>query len=392
MPSPWAWIFYSVTASVIGLVGIQVAESQAHEEGPSLFVITFLVIFASGSDMVRGPSHSVQQYGAAFTVPAVAALSPLHKDRSTAVLIGAFCFRPMHMHAQQMPLPTHTVLPHAQAGAESVYISRTLGILSGVLISLFFTIAILPSSAHNEIDGSIKKALKGLLQLHALVWLPLSDGPSLAAPHAVHVDMEGDVSFNGRGEDTGGVWSSRHTAASNLKHGLRQSQRMASSADTAGDAPCASDDVGKTQDEHGAVSKGQQEEGASGETPCVKGIDSASESSKEDEGKRVGGEHWGERDCEDDAEERKCNGPLRDEEAQDLIEELQYWAKEDNGDICDPEAMLDKVCRASSTCRRFQQHLNAPPVSTGTLLVSTQHFSPAVFLRSQAHAQSTTDG
>jgi hypothetical protein len=48
-----------------------------------------------------------------------------------------------------------------------------------VLLSVIFTVFLLPSSAHNEIDRHVSVALKGLLKLHALVWVPLQDTPAL---------------------------------------------------------------------------------------------------------------------------------------------------------------------------------------------------------------------
>lgn len=60
--------------------------------------------------------------------------------------------------------------------------SRTAGIIAGILLSLVFSVAVLPSSAHNEIDAQIRAALRGLLRLHGLVWMPLKDTPVLKPP------------------------------------------------------------------------------------------------------------------------------------------------------------------------------------------------------------------
>jgi hypothetical protein len=78
-----------------------------------------------------------------------------------------------------------------QKDSIAIFISRTLGILSGIVLSLCFTITVLPSSAHNEADTQMLMALSGLLRLHGLVWLPLRDTPVLRPPRSATKEAAG---------------------------------------------------------------------------------------------------------------------------------------------------------------------------------------------------------
>ena len=56
-----------------------------------------------------------------------------------------------------------------------IFIGRTVGMVTGILLSLVLTITVLPSSAHMKADTRLADAVRGLLRLHGLVWLPLKD-------------------------------------------------------------------------------------------------------------------------------------------------------------------------------------------------------------------------
>lgn len=63
-----------------------------------------------------------------------------------------------------------------------LFLGRTGGIIVGITLSLVFTILVLPSSAHNEVDSNLVDALHGLRRLNGFIWLPLSNTDLLAAP------------------------------------------------------------------------------------------------------------------------------------------------------------------------------------------------------------------
>lgn len=75
-----------------------------------------------------------------------------------------------------------------QKEAYVVMITRTSGIIMGVALTLFFTITILPSSAHNSIDRNLLVAMRELFSLHCLCWLPITE-TELFRPH--EGDFEG---------------------------------------------------------------------------------------------------------------------------------------------------------------------------------------------------------
>lgn len=52
-PSSSAWAFYGLLAAVVSLLGAQLGTQLPHCEGCDLFIITFLLVFSSGEDMVR---------------------------------------------------------------------------------------------------------------------------------------------------------------------------------------------------------------------------------------------------------------------------------------------------------------------------------------------------
>ena len=54
-------------------------------------------------------------------------------------------------------------------------VTRIAGIVAGVMLTLFFTVTILPTSAHSNIDIKLKKALRELLTLHSLCWSPMKN-------------------------------------------------------------------------------------------------------------------------------------------------------------------------------------------------------------------------
>jgi drug/metabolite transporter (DMT)-like permease len=59
VPGNVAWAFYASAAGLIALAAMQLAEMpRLHEEGPTLGLITFLIIFASGETMVRAAAFS----------------------------------------------------------------------------------------------------------------------------------------------------------------------------------------------------------------------------------------------------------------------------------------------------------------------------------------------
>jgi hypothetical protein len=65
--------------------------------------------------------------------------------------------------------------PAVQHGAWSVMLSRVLGIVAGVALTLAFTVTILPTSAHGSIDRKLAGAMRELLTMHGLCWLPMGD-------------------------------------------------------------------------------------------------------------------------------------------------------------------------------------------------------------------------
>ena len=78
-----------------------------------------------------------------------------------------------------------------QKDSLALFLWRTLGILCGICLSLLFTITVLPSSAHNEADTQMSHALRGLMRLHGLVWLPLKDTPVLRPPRGATAEAAG---------------------------------------------------------------------------------------------------------------------------------------------------------------------------------------------------------
>ena len=78
-----------------------------------------------------------------------------------------------------------------QKDSLALFLWRTLGILCGIVLSLLFTITVLPSSAHNEADTQMSHALRGLLRLHGLVWLPMKDTPVLRPPRGATAEAAG---------------------------------------------------------------------------------------------------------------------------------------------------------------------------------------------------------
>lgn len=80
-------------------------------------------------------------------------------------------------------------------------VTRTIGITVGVAVTLFFTITLLPSSAHKNIDRNIARALDELRSLHSLCWLPLVDTKVLrpADDAVAEKDDASDASGGGGG-------------------------------------------------------------------------------------------------------------------------------------------------------------------------------------------------
>jgi hypothetical protein len=71
-----------------------------------------------------------------------------------------------------------------QAEAKTVAVTRTLGIIAGVTMTLVLSVCILPVSAHCQHEEALNKALCSLLSLQALCWVPLTHahdahGPSI---------------------------------------------------------------------------------------------------------------------------------------------------------------------------------------------------------------------
>jgi hypothetical protein len=72
-------------------------------------------------------------------------------------------------------------------------VTRTMGIVMGVTLTLLFTITVLPSSAHNSIDRNLLVAMRELLSLHCLCWLPITDTELLKPPEDGGEWIEGDT-------------------------------------------------------------------------------------------------------------------------------------------------------------------------------------------------------
>ena len=96
-----------------------------------------------------------------------------------------------------------------QSQARFVFITRTAGIIGGVLVSVLLTVTLLPSSAHNEIDNKVSSALRGLLRLQALVWQPLVAHELEAAG----VDGDDEAAEGGDGAKQGDDGAEEHGAA-----------------------------------------------------------------------------------------------------------------------------------------------------------------------------------
>ena len=75
---------------------------------------------------------------------------------------------------------SHAYTGCVQKDSLMIFTGRTGGIVVGILLSLVFTILVLPSSAHNEVDGKLADALRGLRRLNGLIWHPLSNTSVLA--------------------------------------------------------------------------------------------------------------------------------------------------------------------------------------------------------------------
>lgn len=64
-----------------------------------------------------------------------------------------------------------------QDQAKTIMISRICGIVSGVCLTLFFAVTILPATAHGEMISGITLALRRLLELDQLSWLHCGGTP-----------------------------------------------------------------------------------------------------------------------------------------------------------------------------------------------------------------------
>lgn len=53
------------------------------------------------------------------------------------------------------------------------------GIIAGVVLTLFFTVTILPTAAHTNVNHQLSKALHELLTLNGLCWLPMAEAAIL---------------------------------------------------------------------------------------------------------------------------------------------------------------------------------------------------------------------
>lgn len=74
-----------------------------------------------------------------------------------------------------------------QEEAKTIAVTRTLGIIAGVSMTLLLSVSILPVSAHHQHEEALNKALHSLLSLQALCWVPLTHtheahGPSFLSP------------------------------------------------------------------------------------------------------------------------------------------------------------------------------------------------------------------
>lgn len=61
-------------------------------------------------------------------------------------------------------------------------LTRTTGIVMGLVATLLLTILLLPESAHRCVDKNLAAALDELRTLHSICWLPLVDTPVLRPP------------------------------------------------------------------------------------------------------------------------------------------------------------------------------------------------------------------
>jgi hypothetical protein len=62
-----------------------------------------------------------------------------------------------------------------QTSARIVMLTRVSGIIAGVTITLLLSVTLLPTAAHHVIDKQLAAALRELLTLHGLCWLPMAD-------------------------------------------------------------------------------------------------------------------------------------------------------------------------------------------------------------------------
>jgi hypothetical protein len=182
IPPYMHFLLYAVTAGIVGWTGIWASERLPQSTAAQLFVITFILVFAEGSSMVRPPCHLACCPPLCFHVctslvnlscTGMTGLNGHDSSQSRCGYSRQRCSRVLNVLDRGM-----------QQDANAIYVSRTVGIIAGVFLSLLFTITILPSSAHNEVDTQLSSALHGLLRLHGLVWLPLKDTPVLTPPRA----------------------------------------------------------------------------------------------------------------------------------------------------------------------------------------------------------------
>lgn len=67
-----------------------------------------------------------------------------------------------------------------QHGAFHVALTRMSGIIAGVVLTLLFTVTILPTAAHTNVNAQLRTALQELLTLNGLCWLPMAEAAILA--------------------------------------------------------------------------------------------------------------------------------------------------------------------------------------------------------------------
>ena len=158
VPGSYLSLLFAVTAAAMGVTGIWLSELMPSEGTTAqLFVVTFVMVFAEGHSMVR--SSGLHSYAFAWLV------SDILRLQFTMPVIAA---------------ASHACTGCVQQDSLMIFTGRTGGIVVGILLSLVFTILVLPSSAHNEVDGKLADALRGLRRLNGLIWHPLSSTSVLA--------------------------------------------------------------------------------------------------------------------------------------------------------------------------------------------------------------------